>query len=492
MTHPTIARAPACYERIVLVAAPEVRVAPRDAVERAVLDLERRLGPSKVDTTEAARLTYGVDESEAIGRTPDAVVLATNRDDVAVTLEVAAKHGVPVTPRAGGTGRTGGAVPVAGGIVLATHGFGQILEIDRENLLAVVQPGLVTADLHAAVEAEGLFYPPDPNSLKTCMIGGNVAENAGGPRAFKYGVTREYVLGLETCLMGGRVLRSGRRTVKGVTGYDVTALLVGSEGTLGVFTEVTLRLVPNPTELATVLALFGDVRAAAEAVRRVVAAGLVPRCLELLDGATLEAVRKQGVAIDPRAGAMLLVEVDGRSVALDPTLELLGDALTAGGKTIDVVAAQDAAQRGRLWEARRMLSGATRKLAKYKLSEDIVVPRSRLVDLLTEADRIGEQTGVRHLTYGHAGDGNLHVNFLWNTEEERPAVDRAIEGLMRATIALGGTLSGEHGIGVLKAAYLPLEQSPELIALQQDLKRVFDPAGLLNPGKIFPTGHVAC
>jgi glycolate oxidase len=476
----------------VLVAPPEVRIPPRDAVERAVRDLERRLGPSRVDTSEQGRTAHGRDESEAIGRVPDAVVLAESTEDVAATLTIAEKHGVPVTPRAGGTGRTGGAVPVAGGIVLATHGMARLVDIDRENLVAVVQPGLVTKALHEAVEAEGLFYPPDPNSLATCMIGGNVAENAGGPRAFKYGVTREYVLGLETCLMGGRVLRTGKRTVKGVTGYDVTALLVGSEGTLGVFTEVTVRLVPKPTELATVLALFGDVRAAADAVRRIVAAGLVPRCLELMDASTLEAIRKMGVAIDPRARALLLIELDGRHGSLDDATTRLGEVLLEDSRTIDVVAAQDSAQRARLWEARRQLSPATRKLAKYKLSEDIVVPRSKLVALLEEVDRIGESTKVRYLTYGHAGDGNLHVNFLWNDDSERPAVDRAIEALMRATVALGGTLSGEHGIGVLKAAYLPLEQSPDLIALQQDLKRVFDPQGLLNPGKIFPTGHAAC
>lgn len=476
----------------VLVAAPEVRIPARDAVERALVDLERRLGPSKVDTSETGLLTYGQDESEAIGRKPDAVVLADGRDDIAAVLAIAEKHGVPVTPRAGGTGRTGGAVPVAGGIVLATHSMSKILEINRQDLLAVVQPGVVTADLHAAVEAEGMFYPPDPNSLKTCMIGGNVAENAGGPRAFKYGVTREYVLGLEACLMGGRVVRTGKRTIKGVTGYDVTALLVGSEGTLGVFSEITLKLVPRPQEVATVLALFQDVREAADAVRRIIAGGLVPRCLELMDGLTLDAIRKQGVAVDTRAQAMLLIEVDGAAGTLDPIVERLGEALTTGGHALDVVAAQDAAQRARLWEARRMLSPATRKLAKYKLSEDIVVPRSRLVDLLEEVDRIGERTGVMHLTYGHAGDGNLHVNFLWNDDAERPAVDRAIGALMRATVELGGTLSGEHGIGVLKAAYLPMEQSAELIALQQDLKRVFDPSGLLNPGKIFPTGHAAC
>ena len=474
------------------IALPEVPLPSRDAVENALAALDRRLGPSKVDTSDAGRHAHARDDSAAAGRVPDAVVHATGRGDVAAVLDVCERFGVPVTPRAAGTGRTGGAVPVAGGVVLATSGLSNIVDIDRNDLVAVVQPGVVTGALHAAVEAEGLFYPPDPNSLSTCMIGGNVAENAGGPRAFKYGVTREYVLGLEACLMGGRVLRTGRRTVKGVTGYDVTSLLVGSEGTLGVFTEITLRLVHTPTEIATVLALYSDVRTAAAAVQRVIARGIVPRCIELMDPWTLEAIRRQNVAIDPRANAMLLVEVDARNAPIEPTLEVLGQTLAEGGQALDVVAAQDAAQRARLWEARRMLSMATRKLAKYKLSEDVVVPRSRLVALLDEAARICEREGVRHLTYGHAGDGNMHVNFLWNDDSERPAVDRAIDGLMRATIALGGTLSGEHGIGISKAAYLPIEQGPELVALQQDLKRVFDPSGLLNPGKIFPTGHAAC
>ena len=473
-----------------LIAAPEVRLPSKDAVERAVRDLDRRLGPSKVDVGEGTRETYAKDDSPTSGRPPAAVVFAGNREDVQTTLTVCEQHGVPVTPRAAGTGRTGGAVPVAGGIVLATHGMSSIVDIDRKDLLAVVGPGVITGELHAAVEAEGLFYPPDPNSLKSCMIGGNVAENAGGPRAFKYGVTREYVLGVEACLMGGRVVRTGKRTVKGVTGYDVTALLVGSEGTLGVFTEITLKLVPKPTEIATVMALYSDVRAAAAAVERVIAKGLVPACMELMDAWTLEAIRRQGVAIDEEAGALILAEVDGRNAPIDPLLEVLGEVLSEGA--ISVLAAQDAAQRARLWEARRMLSMATRKLAKYKLSEDVVVPRSRLVALLDEAAKVCDREKVRHLTYGHAGDGNMHVNFLWDDPSERAAVDRAIEGLMRATVALGGTLSGEHGIGISKAAYLPIEQGPDLIALQQDLKRVFDPSGLLNPGKIFPTGHAGC
>jgi glycolate oxidase len=477
----------------VLITPPDVRLPSEAALVRAKRELVAALGPSKVIDERAGCERFARDESEAIGRVPDVVVVAERAEDVAAALMVADRCDVPITPRAGGTGRTGGAVPVAGGILLATHALAQVKEIDRRDRLAVVQPGVVTGELHALVEKEGLFYPPDPNSLASCMIGGNVAENAGGPRAFKYGVTREYVLGLEACLIGGRVLRTGRRTVKGVTGYDVTALLVGSEGTLAVFTEATLRLVSKPPHVATALALFSGVQAAAAAVTAIVEAGLVPRCLELLDAATLDAVRANKVAIDPRAQAMLLIELDGEEVEADRALERLGELLAGREGVVDVVVAQDAAQRARLWEARRALSPATRKLAKYKLSEDIVVPRTQIASLLAEVERIGERTGVRHLTYGHAGDGNLHVNFLWNDEGERDAVERAIDALMRATVALGGTLSGEHGIGVAKAAYLPIEQSPELIAVQRDLKRVFDPKELLNPGKIFPArGHGGC
>jgi glycolate oxidase len=455
------------------------------------VELERRLGPSKVLTSADECEPYASDDSDVVGPGPEAVVLAAGADDVAATLAVADLCGVPVTPRAGGTGRTGGAVPVAGGIVLATHSLARIKDIDRANLVVVVEPGVVTGDLHAAVEREGLFYAPDPNSLESCCIGGNIAENAGGPRVFKYGATRDWVLGLEAYLVGGTAVRAGKRTVKGVTGYDVTSLLVGSEGTLAVFTEATLRLVPKPPSVDTALALFSDVRGAASAVGAIVAAGVVPRCLEMLDAATLDAVRSAGVEVDARAGAMLLLEVDGEGS--QTTMLRAGEIATGCTGCLDVVVAQDAHQRERLWTARRSLSRATRKLARHKLSEDVVVPRTRIVDLLARADDIGQRTGVRHLAYGHAGDGNLHVNFLWNEDDERPAVDRAISQLMRATVELGGTLSGEHGIGVSKAEYLPLEQSAELIALQRDIKRAFDPRGLLNPGKIFPSGsHRAC
>ncbi len=462
--------------------------APKERAERAIIALDRALGTSKLLVGDGPCAVYTRDDSPHEGAMPDVVVLAESTDDVRKTLTIASEFDIAVTPRAGGSGRTGGAVPVCGGIVLATHTMKRIKDIDRKNLIAVVEPGVVLADLHAAVAHEGLFYPPDPNSSDLCMIGGNLGENAGGPRAFKYGVTRDYVLGVEACLMGGEVVRPGKRTPKGVTGYDVTALLVGSEGTLGVFTEATLKLVPNPPHLVTMLALYTDVHAAGESVSSVIAQGLRPRCLELLDAQTLDVVRAAGNAIDPRAGAMLLIELDGEGAEREA--ERLGEVVSK--IAIDVLVAQDEAQRARLWSARKSLSYATRKLTKKKLSEDIVVPRTEIGHLLRRVDDIGEREHVRHLTYGHAGDGNLHVNFLWNEKEEEPAVMRAIEALMRATIELGGTLSGEHGIGLSKAPYLELEQSAELIALQKRLKSAFDPKGLLNPGKIFPTGHQSC
>lgn len=466
-------------------------VSPAHA-DRARSLLSRALGPSKVLTEPSACEPYGRDESEALGETPAAVVLAESADDILATFRVAREIEVPVVPRSGGSGKTGGAVPVNGGIVLATRGMTSIKEINRDDLLAVVEPGVILGDFHAAVEREGLFYPPDPNSAAYCCLGGNVAENAGGPRAFKYGVTREYVLGLEACLISGERLSVGRRTVKGVTGYDLTGLLVGSEGTLGVFSEITLRLIPLPERVITLLALFPTARQAAESVRRMVAARVVPRCMEFLDETTTEAIRRRGVPVSDGARALLILEVDGDDAACEASAQRVGDACDAAG-ALAVQVAQSASQRDRLWEARREMSPAIRKLSRRKLSEDVVVPRSRLPDLLDEVDRLAETHRIRMLSYGHAGDGNLHVNFLWDDDADIPRVEAAIEGLFRAVVAMRGTLSGEHGIGVLKAPYLHLEQSEALIATQRKLKDALDPRGLLNPGKIFwPTGHHGC
>jgi glycolate oxidase len=431
------------------------------------------------------------DESEADPVVPDAVVLAESPDDIAHALRVAAEVEIPITPRAGGTGRSGGAVPVQGGIVLATLGMNRIIDIDRREGLAIVEPGVVLADLHAAVENEGWFYPPDPNSLKHCGIGGNLAENSSGPRALKYGPTRDYVLGLETLLVGGDAMRVGRRTRKGVTGYDVTSLLVGSEGTLAVFVEATLKLIPKPESVVTLLALFPSLHAAATSVLTLIAPSLMPRCLELLDGTTLQALRDAGNPIDPRAGARLLIEVDGPERVAEEHAQRVGRACDAAG-AFEVQVAANPAQRDRLWAARREMSYAVRKLSQHKLAHDIVVPRTAIASLLDHIAESSQRERIQILTYGHAGDGALHINFLWDTDDQVPSVERAVEAMFRKVIGLGGSLSAEHGIGVLKSKYLGFEQSEQLIQLQAGLKRVFDPKGLLNPGKIFPTGHTAC
>jgi glycolate oxidase len=458
-------------------------------LSRALIEIDRAVGSDQVVTDPEVCESYGRDESEATPRAPDAVVRARSAADVVAVMQACSRHGVFVTPRAGGTGRTGGAVPVQGGIVLAFEGMNQLEEIHREDLVAVVQPGLVLGQLHAAVEAEGLFYGPDPNSLGSCALGGNLAENAGGPRAFKYGVTRDWALGLEVVTADGTLLNLGKRTVKGVTGYDLAALVVGSEGTLAVITRATLKLLPKPESVVTLLALLPDVHAAGRAVNALVGLGIVPRCLELMDGHTLSIVRPSvALPISEEARAALLVELDGSAAECESGLERAGNAILEAG-ALDVLVARHGSERERLWAARRELSRALRRTAKFKLAEDVVVPKSQIPNLLAFVDQTSARFQVPMPTYGHAGDGNLHVNFLWNDPSDEPRVKQAIEAVFREVVSLRGTLSGEHGIGVLKAPYLSIEQSPELIAWQKRVKDLFDPKGILNPGKIFSEGH---
>jgi glycolate oxidase len=463
-----------------------------DSVANARRRLTERIGGSRVSADVETCQAYAADESGLVGSAPDLVVLAENLEHVGAVLELAAETNCPVTPRAAGTGKSGGAIAIQGGIVLSLMGMNQIKDINRHEGIAVVEPGVILADLQRAVEAEGLFYPPDPNSQDKCSLGGNVAENAGGPRAFKYGVTRDYVLGLDVVLMGGRRMHVGRRTRKGVTGYDVTALLVGSEGTLGVFGDITLKLIPKPAMVVALMVMFTDVRRAAAAVTTIGEAGVVPRCIEILDPLTLGAMRAAGHVFPPAANALLFIELDGDESHCQLQAEMTADACTKAG-AIDVLVATDDEQRERLWKTRREMSNVVKALTRHKLSEDVVVPRQCMAELLERVERCTERERVRWLAYGHAGDGNLHVNYLWDEPDERPRVERAVAQLFRDTIDLQGTLSGEHGIGLTKSAYLSLEQSSELITLERSLKAQFDPQGLLNPGKIFPTAaHRNC
>jgi glycolate oxidase len=455
------------------------------SVQSALCEVGRALRSHQIITDRDVLQAYAHDESEVPPSLPDAVVRVSSTADVSAVLKAAHEHGVPVTPRAGGTGRTGGAVPVCGGIVMTVEAMNAVKGIERDDMLAVVEPGVVTGELHRLVESEGLFYPPDPNSLKACMIGGNVAENAGGPRAFKYGVTRQYVLGMQVVTPQGDILQVGKRTVKGVTGYDLTSLVVGSEGTLAVVTEVLARLVPLPAEVRTLVAMLPSDESVSLAVSRLVGRRIVPRCIELLDDSALRVVRPHlSFSIPEAARALLLVELDGDAHTLDIELPRAGDALTEAG-ALEILVAQHSGERERLWSVRRELSYAMRRSAAFKLAEDVVVPRTKLHELLALSRRLAEVHGIRTATYGHAGDGNLHVNLLWDDPAQQPHVARAVSDLFRAVVQLGGTLTGEHGVGVLKAPYLHYEQSGELIDVQKRIKQVFDPRGILNPGKIF-------
>ena len=468
---------------------------PAAALEAALDELATRLPPARLlrggaGGLEADRLEpYGHDESDLGVYPPDAVALVESAEEVQAVFAAASRHRIPVVPVGARSGKSGGSLALQGGIGVSLERMDRILEIRPEDLTARVQPGVITGKLQAEVEPHGLFYPPDPNSLDLCSIGGNVAENAGGPRALKYGVTREYVLGLTAVLPTGEIVRTGRRTIKGVAGYDLTALLVGSEGTLAVVTEITLKLLPRPRHVATALVVFRSVDEAARAVSRVLAQGVIPRCLELVDDVSLEAIARTAPGrFPPGAGAMLLVETDGNDEE-QVFAEMVRVAELCGAEAQgEVVVAQGEAQRREIWELRKYLSVNLKKVHPLKLSEDIVVPRSAIPEMVARAKAIGARAGLTVATYGHAGDGNLHCNVLFDRPEERPRVDEAVAEILRTAITLGGTITGEHGVGLAKRDFLVLEQGPELVALQRRIKAVFDPLGILNPGKIFPPG----
>jgi glycolate oxidase len=429
---------------------------------------------------------YGRDESDQGTFLPDVVVFARNAQQVSALFKFCQQTRTPVTPCGARTGKSGGSLPTHRGISLSLERMNAIRSIQPENLIAVVEPGVITGDVMKAVEAQGLFYPPDPNSLEMCSIGGNIAENAGGPRALKYGVTRDYVLGMEWVVPTGEILRVGKQTIKGVAGYDLCGTFVGSEGTLGVATEITLQLLPLPRKVHTALLLFDSVLSGARAVSKVLAAGILPRTLEFLDTAAIEAVAGIGFKFPPGTQAAVIAEVDGSDdEPLFAEMARLAEVCTSAGAR-EVLVAQNEAQRREIWAARRQVSTALRKLKPHKVSEDIAVPRSAIPAMIETTRAIGDRLGLKVATYGHAGDGNLHANVLYDSPADRPRVDEAVAGIVRAAVELGGTITGEHGVGLAKRGFLAWEQSTELIDLQRRMQRFFDPAGVMNPGKIFP------
>jgi glycolate oxidase len=449
-------------------------------------DLRRLLGAERVADDPASLAAHAADRWFASSM-PQVVVHAASTADVSATLEYACRHGVPVTPRGAGVGYVGGCVPLRGGIVLSVAGMRRIKEIHFEDGVAVVEPGVITGDLQAAVRAQGLFYPPDPASLKECSIGGNLATNAGGPRCLKYGVTRHYVLGLEAVLADGRVLRAGGRTHKNKTGFDLVGLFVGSEGLLGIITEATLRLLPLPPARASLSASFATFAEAAAGVQAVFRAGFLPAALEIADAFTLQAAREHcGRAVVPAGEGHLLLDLDGQPASVRSEARALR-ALLKGLGALSVKKAVGELACEELWGLRRRFSASLKATGLVKLNEDIVVPRGRLVDLAEFADGLRRRSGFPVACFGHAGDGNIHVNLMAAGYREDPAVrtrvEAALDELFTQVLAWGGAITGEHGVGIAKQRWWP-QAVPEVgRAVHEALKRALDPQGLLNPDK---------
>ena len=450
------------------------------------MDKLSELLPGKTSTDPEDILCYGFDAS-GLEAPPAAVVWPHDTLDVIKVMKYASENGIPVIPRGAGTGMTGGAVPSQGAVILSMEKMNRIIELDEQNLTVLVEPGVLNGKLQRELERHKLFYPPDPASMNFCTIGGNVAENAGGARAIKYGVTKDYVLGLEAVLPDGRLIKTGVKTAKGVVGYDLTGLLVGSEGTLAVITKIRLKLLPLPQEVITLMVLFKELEQSGVAVARIISEGIIPRTLEFLDRETIKAVENyKPIGLPDDVDSMLLIELDGAPSVITRDAEKISELCAALGG--EVIMAENEAAREKLWEARRAVSPALFHISPTKINEDIVVPRNRLPEMLRILKGFSESTGIRIVNFGHAGDGNIHVNLMVdrNDKEEYEKATKLVGDIFRATLELGGTISGEHGVGLTKKAYISMEIRPDELELMKKIKAVFDPKNILNPGKIFP------
>lgn len=455
--------------------------------EPALEEVREILGSQYLEEDKEKLLEYASDgtKMEAL---PEAVAFPGSSEEISRILSLANRHLFPVIPRGAGSGKSGGALPVMGGLVLSMDRFNRVLDIDRENLVAEVEPGAITSHFQEEVEKLGLFYPPDPASIRISTIGGNVAECAGGMRAVKYGVTRDYVLGLKVVLPTGEIIKTGVRTAKGVVGYDLTRLIIGSEGTLAVITSILLRLIPKPLSKKTMVIFFRDLALAVKTVSHIITNRIVPSAIELMDRHCIECVRDEIDLPLPRAtDALLLVELDGEPAQIETQAERLRDICMDRG-AIGIESAGSDEDSDRLWDVRRYVSESIFKLRPDKVSEDVVVPRSRMAELVSFLGSLGKKYHLPIPAFGHAGDGNIHVNIMFDGKkpQEAGAVEKVVKELFRKVLDMGGTISGEHGIGLTKAPYLGMELPPAAIDLMVRLKRAFDPNEILNPGKIFP------
>jgi glycolate oxidase len=456
------------------------------SVEPFLAAIRARLPGLRLLTDEIDRERHRYDETAYLrAGLPCAVALPTETAEVAELVRLAAEYGVPIVPRGAGSGLSGGAAGIEGGLTMAFTKMDRILEVDRENLVAVVQPGVINARLKAAVAAEGLFYPPDPASYEMCSIGGNLGTNAGGLCCVKYGQTRDSVLGLEVVMADGTILRTGGKNMKDVAGYSLTHLIVGSQGTLAIITEATLRLRPAPPPRVTLIAFFGSLQAAGKAVAGIAAAGLSPVTLELMDRFTIGAVDDMhGLGLDRDAAAMLLVESDLPGIAATDELDRARLACEAAGATL-VVAASDPQEADWLRQGRRAAYHALERLGVARM-EDVGVPRARVADMLSAIERVAVAHRVRIGTFGHAGDGNLHPTFVFDRDDPRAeeVTEAARVDLYREAVALGGTITGEHGVGLSRRDHLELQRGPEAIRVMRTIKAALDPLGILNPGRV--------
>ena len=450
--------------------------------------LRQTIGAEKVFSSPVDLIAYSFDGTFE-QHLPDVVVLPETNEDVSAVVRIASQYDVPIVPRGLSSGLAGGSIPIRGGIVLSLTRMNHILEIDEENMTATVQAGVVTADLQAEVEKRGLLYPPDPASIKQSTIGGNVACNAGGPRCLKYGVTGNYVLGLTVILADGRIIRTGGKAIKYVTGFNMNQFFVGSEGALGIITEVILRLICKPPYARTALVHFPTMEDAGRSVHAVLTRGLVPAAIELLDETAIECIEEAmqlGLPLDVEA--LLVIESDGADEeSVQREIDAIADVcLETGASRVDV--ARDEEERAELWRARRSISPSLARKAPNKLGEDITVPRSSIAEAVRRIKAISARYGLPIVVFGHAGDGNLHPNILFDRRdpEQREKVEQIVGEIFQMALDLGGTLSGEHGIGTFKLPYMREALGQASINIQWRVKQALDPQNILNPGKVLP------
>lgn len=449
--------------------------------------LQKIVGKEKVLTGQEDRLSYAYDGTPLISHTPEAIVIPRDAEEISQILKLANQEKFQVVPRGSGTGLSGGSIPAENSIVLLTNHWNQILEIDQENLTTWVQPGVITGKLHETVEEMGLFYPPDPSSMQICTIGGNVAENAGGLRGLKYGVTKDYVMGLEVVLPNGDIALFGGKNVKDAAGYNLKEVFVGSEGTLGIFSKILLKLVPKPVATKTMLALFDSINQAAQTVSDIIAARIIPTTLEFLDQITIRSVEDFAkIGLPHNSEALLLLEVDGHPAQVaEEEQKIIG--ICQQNKAFSIQTAKDEQESLKLKTARRSALSALARVKPTTILEDVTVPRSQVAPLVVKIQEIAKKHNVMIGNFGHAGDGNLHPTGLTDERdhEEISRVEKAFEEIFKTTIDMGGTITGEHGIGLAKKSFLKEWIDPGALRMMQTFKEMFDPNGILNPGKIF-------